>query len=45
MLYKLCRIMNRLPYEVERMDADQFWSLVAEFKIASDEWEAEHPKK
>jgi len=42
---RLAKTMNRFPREVEELSIDEFWELVAEFSLESDEWEAEHPRQ
>ena len=44
LVVKLAKAMNRFPHEVERCTPDEFWELVAEFKLESDEWEEQRNK-
>jgi hypothetical protein len=44
MVVRLAKTLNRFPHEVETMTKDEFWEMVAEFKIEDDEWKAAHPE-
>lgn len=45
MVLQLAKAMNRFPHEVEQMTMDEFWEMVAEFKIEKDEWDEKHPPR